>query len=36
MHTKHKKYTYNHMHDTTLLQFIFKELAGADGVRVPK
>jgi hypothetical protein len=31
-----KKYTYNHVHDVTLLQFILKELAGADGVRVLK
>ena len=31
-----KKYTYNHMHDATLLQFILKELMGADGVRVLK
>ncbi len=28
-----KKYTYNHVHDATLLQDIMKELAGADGVR---
>ncbi len=28
-----KKYTYNHIHDATLLQDIMKELAGADGVR---
>jgi hypothetical protein len=27
-----KKYTYNHVHDATLLQDIMKELAGADGV----
>ncbi len=27
-----KKYTYNHVHDATLLQNIVKELAGADGV----
>jgi hypothetical protein len=31
-----KKYTYNHVHDATLLQFILKELAGTDGVRVLK
>ncbi len=31
-----KKYTYNHVHDATLLHFILKELAGADGVRVLK
>ncbi len=28
-----KKYTYNHVHNATLLQDIMKELAGADGVR---
>jgi hypothetical protein len=28
-----KKYTYNHVHDATLLQDIMKELAGMDGVR---
>ena len=28
-----KKYTYNHVHNATLLQEIMKELAGADGVR---
>ncbi len=28
-----KKYTYNHVHDATLLQNIMKELAGVDGVR---
>ena len=27
-----KKYTYNHVHNATLLQDIMKELAGADGV----
>jgi hypothetical protein len=27
-----KKYTYNHVHDATLLQDIMKELAGVDGV----
>jgi hypothetical protein len=36
MHTIHKKYRYNHVHDTTLLQFILKELAGANGVSVLK
>jgi hypothetical protein len=36
MHAICKKYTYNHVHDATLLQFILKELAGADGVRVLK
>jgi hypothetical protein len=34
MHAIHKKYTYNHMHDPTLLQFILKELVGTNGVRV--
>jgi hypothetical protein len=34
MHAIRKKYTYNHVHDATLLQFILKELAGA--VRVLK
>ncbi len=33
MQAIHKKYTYNHVHDATLLQDIMKELAGADGVR---
>jgi hypothetical protein len=36
MHAIHKKYTYNHMHDATLLQFILKELAVVNGVRVLK
>ncbi len=36
MHAIGKKYTYNHVHDGTLLQFILRELAGADGVRVLK
>jgi hypothetical protein len=36
MHTIRKKYTYNHVHDATLLQFILKELVCADGVRVLK
>jgi hypothetical protein len=36
MHAIRKKYTYNHMHDATLLQFILKELVGADGIRVLK
>jgi hypothetical protein len=36
MHAKCKKYTYNHVHDATLLQFILKELAGADSVHVLK
>jgi hypothetical protein len=36
MHAIHKKYTYNHVHDATLLQFMLKKLAGADGVRVLK
>jgi hypothetical protein len=34
MHAICKKYTYNHVHNTTLLQFILKELAGANGARV--
>ncbi len=33
MQAIHKKYTYNHVYDATLLQDIMKELAGADGVR---
>jgi hypothetical protein len=36
MHTIRKKYMYNHVHNATLLQFILKELAGANGVRVLK
>jgi hypothetical protein len=36
MHAICKKYTYNHVHDATLLQFILKELAGANGVHVFK
>ncbi len=36
MHAIRKKYTYNHVYDATLLQFILKELAGADGVWVLK
>jgi hypothetical protein len=36
MHAIRKKYTYNHVHNATSLQFILKELAGADGVRVLK
>jgi hypothetical protein len=36
MHAIRKKYTYNHVHDATLLQFILKELAGADGICVLK
>jgi hypothetical protein len=36
MHAICKKYTYNHAHNATLLQFILKELAGANGVRVLK
>jgi hypothetical protein len=35
MHAIHKKYRYNPVHNATLLQFILKELAGADGIRVP-
>ncbi len=36
MHAIRKKYTYNHVHDATLLQFILKELAGTNGIRVLK
>jgi hypothetical protein len=36
MHTIRKKYTYNHVYDRTLLQFILKELAAANGVKVLK
>jgi hypothetical protein len=36
MHAIRKKYTYNHVHDATLLQTILTELAGADGVRTLK
>jgi hypothetical protein len=36
MHAIHKKYTYNHVHDATLLQTILTELAGANGVRALK
>ncbi len=36
MHAIHKKYTYNHVHNATLLQFILKELVVADDVRVIK
>ncbi len=36
MHAIRKRYTYNHVHNATLLQFILKELAGAAGVRVLK
>jgi hypothetical protein len=36
MHAICKKNTYNHLHDANLLQFILKELAGANGVRVLK
>jgi hypothetical protein len=36
MHAIRKKYTYNHVQDATLLQFILKELAGADGARALK
>jgi hypothetical protein len=31
-----KKYTYNHVHNATLLQIILKELVGANGIRVVK
>jgi hypothetical protein len=36
MHTIHIKYMYNHVHDATSLQFILKELAGTNDVRVLK
>ncbi len=36
MHAIRKKYTYNHVHDATLLQTISTELAEADGVRALK
>ncbi len=36
MHAIRKKYTYNHVHDATLLQTISMELAGANGVRALK
>ncbi len=36
MHAKCKKYTYNHVHNATLLQFILKELVGANGIHVLK
>ncbi len=36
MHPMCKKYTYNHMYDATLVQFILKELVSANGVRVLK
>jgi hypothetical protein len=36
MHAICKKYTYNHVHDATLLQTILTELAGADGARALK
>jgi hypothetical protein len=36
MHAICKKYTYNHMHDATLLQIILKELVVANGVQVLK
>ncbi len=36
MHAIRKKYTYNHVHDATLLQTILTKLAGADGVRALK
>jgi hypothetical protein len=36
MHAICKKYTYNHVHDTTSLQFILNKLVGANGVRVLK
>jgi hypothetical protein len=36
MHAIRKKYMYNHMHDTTLLQIILKERTGANSIRVLK
>ncbi len=36
MHAICKKYTYNHVHDATLLQIILKELAGANSIQVLK
>jgi hypothetical protein len=36
MHAIRKKYTYNHVHDATLLQTILTELVGANGVRALK
>jgi hypothetical protein len=36
MHAIRKKYTYNHVHDATLLQTILMEPAGANGVRALK
>jgi hypothetical protein len=36
MHAIRKKYMYNHVHDATLLQFILKVLAGANGIWVLK
>jgi hypothetical protein len=36
MHTIPKKYTYYHMYNATSLQFILKELVGANGVQVLK
>jgi hypothetical protein len=36
MHAICKKYTYNHVHDATLLQTILTELAGANRVRALK
>ncbi len=36
MHAIHKKYTYNHVHNTALLQTILTELAGSNRVRALK
>ncbi len=36
MHAIRRKYTYSHVHNATLLQFILKELAGANSVKVLK
>ena len=31
-----KKYSYNHVHDATLMAYILKELAGADKLQAMK
>jgi hypothetical protein len=36
MHTIRKKYTYNHVHNASLLQFILKELVDSKSIRVLK
>jgi hypothetical protein len=35
-HAIRKKYSYNHVHDATLHQFILKELVGVDGIQILK